>query len=270
MSFGPTALAAAASAAYVVAIHAWCPPGLAAKDRNHPDVVVHRMRRITGLCGALLAVLPPLLWLLWPEEFPLPFAAVIKFGLIPDSSAQWAGIAGAIALIVTLYVGPILLYAVETRLDPETIYGDLLRLFTTLWGFRDHVFAPASEEFIYRSVVLTILDPFMARSTAVVAAPLLFGFAHVHHAYELLTRHKLPWSQVALTCTFQLTYTTIFGMLASKLFFETRSFWAPCAVHTICNLMGFPETSLDGHGPALKVIYYALLAAGVYGFWYLL
>lgn len=243
---------------------------MAAKDRNHPDVVVHRMRRITGLCGALLAGLPPFLWLLWPEKFPLSYAAMSQFGMVPRSSAQWASIGRSVSLICTLYVGPIFLYLQETHLDFSTLFDDLTHLFGTLWGFRDHVFAPVTEELLYRSVILTILDPFVGRSTAVLAAPLLFGFAHVHHAYELLTRHKLPWLQVALTCTFQLTYTTLFGMLASKLFFEELCFWAPCAVHVTCNLIGFPETALEGHGPAFRAFYYALLVAGVCGFWRLL
>lgn len=248
-------LATAVASSYVAAIKIREPLHLKVLDRNHPDVIWYRMRRITTYCVIVVSVLP-LVLSYGLHLYPDYTSALRQLGLVPGFTNSRSLLKDLTAIVVSalkmaiLYVGPLLLCfarGAEVELD--------------LWSFRDHVYAPVTEELIYRGAVVAILQPVIPDS--LMWSPLLFGFAHVHHGYTLY-RDNVQILAVLATVLFQFAYTSLFGSLANHFYLTSdESLWAPIVVHGICNALGFP--SFDVVGP-WQWGYYGLLAAGAYGF----
>lgn len=252
---------------YVAAIRLAVPPALAVLDRNDPLLVRFRLRRIAWLCVFLTAGVP---WINWAvlHLYPSYSEALRQFGLVPGFSvggnwiADCINIAKVAAKMAVLYMGPLAVY-----LTSDAAMGrDISELFGTVWGFRDHVFAPVTEELVYRAAVVSVLRPQTSDYTVTVYLPLLFGVAHVHHGLQLY-RDQVPLAEVAVQVAFQLVYTTVFGVVTNYVYMSTGcNLWAVVVVHAAANLGSFPlleRTRWYG-------VYCALLVGGVVLFWYLM
>ncbi len=150
----------------------------------------------------------------------------------------------------------------------------------TTW--RNLVAGPVTEEALFRAaaVPLLLLAHTPVRRT-VLLSPIVFGFAHLHHAYEFAVTHPgVPKAAVAARSLFQFAYTTLFGSYATFVYLRTGSLLAVCVVHSFCNSMGLPrfwgrvERNPQGSAEekaknslAWTVAYYALLVVGAV-FWY--
>lgn len=257
---------------YVATIHVGVPEHIKGIERNNPDVIHHRIVRITTLCSILILVLP--MMLTYMGGYPSYISVIWSFGLVPGMTLSGhlatdiVNIFRSIKLILILYMGPILDYPWEIQFDASIAQQDFYDCFYLIWGVRDHIFAPITEELIYRSVLLTLLQPFESISDLqkILLTPLFFGVAHVHHGYDLYKNRNVDFSTAALTVVVQVMYTTVFGVLSNYLFLETgNNLWCPIVVHCICNLMGFPNLSVDR--PLFWTItYYLLLIVGICGF----
>eukprot|EP01038_Epipyxis_sp_PR26KG_P007745 gene7745-10522_t len=112
--------------------------------------------------------------------------------------------------------------------------------------FRNLVFAPITEEIVFRSVMLPILflsvDVASHWQIVIVAAysPIWFGLAHAHHLLDRINSGAVI-SQAILVTLVQLTYTSIFGFLSAMLFFRTGSIYSCIISHMICNYIGLPD-----------------------------
>ena len=117
---------------------------------------------------------------------------------------------------------------------------------------RDHLFAPISEELVFRSIMVVwmlskygmgsgIGDTSTSHVVWEVArnCPLWFALAHVHHAWARVNAN--PWKTVLITTLVQCLYTSIFGYIAVILLLRTGSILAPIVSHMICNLNGLPD-----------------------------
>ncbi|KAJ6476456.1 hypothetical protein C8R47DRAFT_1178864 [Mycena vitilis] len=117
--------------------------------------------------------------------------------------------------------------------------------FCTWVGFRNYVWGPLTEEVVFRACVLAVYAMGGAmRWKMIVFAPLVFGLAHVHHAWEVynrLGRTTHAAKQALLSSLFQTAYTTLFGAHASFLFLRTSSLLPPLTAHIFCNVMGIPQ-----------------------------
>lgn len=72
--------------------------------------------------------------------------------------------------------------------------------------------------------------------------PLCFGVAHLHHFIEKIsTGTKLV--NALLTTLVQLTYTSIFGVIATLLFMRTGNIYSATLSHIICNSVGLPDVA---------------------------
>ncbi|KAJ7143969.1 hypothetical protein C8R44DRAFT_602127, partial [Mycena epipterygia] len=93
-----------------------------------------------------------------------------------------------------------------------------------------------------------------ARWKMIVVTPLVFGLAHVHHAWETYSRHgRSSALKRAAASTHGVYYTTLFGVHASFLFLRTASIVPPLTAHVFCNIMGVPQIGAELHNfPARK------------------
>ena len=71
--------------------------------------------------------------------------------------------------------------------------------------------------------------------------PAWFAVAHVHHLLEKLFVSKIPLTSALLSTAIQLTYTSIFGLIASYLFVTTGNIASPIVSHMVCNFFGLPD-----------------------------
>lgn len=262
----PAALATALASSYVAAIHIGVPASLAGKDRDRPDVIRYRIGRVSALCLAIVLLLPPLL--AWSHAYASVGAAARQLGLVPgftnarSFAVDVQNILLSCVKIGVLYMGP-LAHAAATS---DNWTEDVLLQFTTLHGVRDHLFAPITEELVYRGALIAVLAPYAAPHDVALYLPLLFGLAHVHHGYQL-RRDGVPVAEVALRVLFQFLYTAVFGVLANRVYLSTQcNLWCPIVVHQACNMLGFPSLDMRHTHPRWFYVYCGMLVAGVVSF----
>jgi prenyl protein peptidase len=124
-----------------------------------------------------------------------------------------------------------------------------------LFLFRNLVFAPFTEELVFRSVIVLSLylsyhsnDSSSSSFSAVpvsslslaAESTLFFGIAHIHHCYEKI-RNGENISRAFISTFIQFVYTSIFGMIAALFLIRTGSLWSAVLSHMICNLNGLPN-----------------------------
>lgn len=277
------ALATLLASSYVAVIRINVPVLLRAADRNEPDVIRYRMTRVSLLCLAILVLLPPTLVHLTKTEFisngtNKAFVVydhvtdvICQFGLIPgftqsgSVSLDLYNVFRSIELMALLYIGPIIHYVYSER---QNIRNDFFFSFNVLTGVRDHIFAPLTEEFVYRAAVVATLKPVLEDKDIISWLPLLFGVAHAHHGFQLFYVEGHLLAHSFLHVVVQMTYTTVFGLLANKVYLATQcNLLCVIFVHGICNLMGFPAVDFRQAHPKWFWIYCGLLVSGVYLFY---
>ncbi|KAJ7067443.1 hypothetical protein C8F01DRAFT_1121330 [Mycena amicta] len=170
-----------------------------------------------------------------------------------------------------LFLGPLFALSLQKIVLPAddqrpTFYG----LFSWIW-FRNYVWAPLTEEIVFRSCVLAVYSMSGAATWKMIAfAPLAFGLAHVHHGIDVYKRFGLK--RAVITALFQTAYTTLFGAHASILFLRTGSLVPPLTAHIFCNTMGLPDIAgeldrLPKHKTSIIAAY--LLGIGLFVYTYL-
>lgn len=111
-------------------------------------------------------------------------------------------------------------------------------------NLRNYAIAPWTEEVIFRGcMVPRLLACGFSNKGASWTAPMFFGLAHIHHAYQRWRKgdNKLP--MIALQTFFQFSYTSLFGSYASYALIRTGSVPAVTLSHAFCNFMGLPDFS---------------------------
>lgn len=251
------------ASSYVISIHSFKPADLKGKNRNDRDVIKHRFFNVSILTILLIIMVPMVVNSSSSSSSLSSQSAVAPFHFFPTTVSDIHTCLYCLYMIMALYVGPIVDYL---KWSPD-ISSDFKDLFLTIYGFRDHIFAPITEEIIYRSLIVTVLQSGSWKSTQIILwSPLLFGIAHIHHGYELMVHHKLDPIQVIINGVFQAIYTSLFGMLANHIFIDYASLWGCIIIHSVCNLIGFPSLKVEGLG-YYQGIYYCLLVGGSYWFY---
>ncbi|KAJ2875222.1 hypothetical protein GGH93_001788 [Coemansia aciculifera] len=233
----PLSLSLLHAALYVACIYAAVAIRPVDGGRDSPRVISRRMR------GAAFATLTSLLatgFILcrWHSAAAaLDWAA--QMGLRPHAALA----SSVIALVLTciLYLGPL---AVD-HLDGVFAW-DRLRLSLThavrdpvCW--RNYVVGPATEELVFRSAVVPLwITAGVSPTACILASPLVFAVAHVHHAVAMYWNGE-KWTAVVVRMLVQLAYTEVFGCYAAALFLRTGSVAGPVVAHVVCNVMGLPD-----------------------------
>lgn len=255
--------AIAVGLSYVAAIYFMVPSSVNCLERNHPVVIRHRLNRVSSLCVGLLVAIPLLTVVRFRDLGIVPGMASMSQGLGSDLYNIYV----AVKLMFTIYLCKIVQYVYNYKLG--AILDDLYISFLTLTGFRDHIFAPITEEFIYRAIVvnLLLLEPYSVRFIVLVA-PLLFGFAHLHHGYRMFRHNSMPFIVILVQIVFMTVYTSLFGMLETYLYLKfNHNLLAVIVVHVICNLFSFPDFQIEG-STGYKAVYYGSMVGGILGFLY--
>lgn len=225
------------------------------------------MTRISILCLAILAFLPWILCLTI-DKYGNYWSALRQLGLLCGLTNTFSirtdlyNIAVALFKILLLYCGPIANYFVTGQ--SAHFWDDIRDEYMNIWGFRDHVFAPITEELVYRAGVVSILQPYSSDLSLTLYSPLLFGLAHIHHGVQLYCKDKWPISQVVVSVLVQFAYTSVFGMVANRFYIASgENLWCAIVVHGMCNLIGFPSFDMREDHPGWFRVYCAMLVFGV-------
>lgn len=137
----------------------------------------------------------------------------------------------------------------------------------SLFGVRNFLVGPITEEFVFRSGILALhLASNISSKYMIFVTPLYFGVAHLHHAYEMVLEEKYAKQVIFFMCSFQLLYTTVYGWFAGFLFLRMGSIWPPIVVHMFCNFLGTPSFGEIGTSKKHTWVYRILLVLGIFGF----
>lgn len=167
------------------------------------------------------------------------------------------------------------------------IIEQYLEAMSSLILFRNLLFAPITEEIAFRALMVPFLlysypnphpdhTPLLQHSDTdpthvALLCPLMFTVAHVHHLYEKL-RNGTPLGAALAGTLLQVSYTGVFGFIATLLLMRTGRLLSPITSHVICNAMGLPNAGFmlpAGHGNEYSFLYarrwplLALHAAGL-------
>lgn len=112
-------------------------------------------------------------------------------------------------------------------------------------AFKNLIFAPLFEEFIYRVCLINIFmeSGALTQSQAVFVLPVFFAISHIHHVFKLRKEEQITKRKALLMCAFQVMYTQIFGLYGGLVYVRTGSIWPAFALHSQCNYFGFPSFS---------------------------
>lgn len=159
--------------------------------------------------------------------------------------------AKTLALLSILFVGPLYeTLIVDSGWREWNLAAVKEKFFTDLRGLRNHVVAPWAEEWVFRSLLVSLhLVAQVSPSRIVFTTPLIFGAAHIHHLFEFVmsgtTSRQNAFGKILLVglarSFFQFTYTTLFGFFAVFLLLRTGNVFTAITAHTFCNVMGFPR-----------------------------
>ncbi|KAF8192236.1 hypothetical protein K438DRAFT_1829918 [Mycena galopus ATCC 62051] len=177
-----------------------------------------------------------------------------------------------------LFLGPLYGSYLAGTLPGQSGYSfkyDFCGMFTTWVGFRNYVWGPLTEEVVFRACVLAVYAMGSATRWKMIAfAPLVFGLAHVHHAWDTYNRFgrtKDALKRAIMSSLFQTAYTTLFGAHTSYLFLRTSSLIPPLTAHVFCNIMGVPQIQSEMRRfPAQKKMIIGVYILGIVLFAYTL
>lgn len=248
------------SLSYVCAVH------LSTRDandykirRDDPRVITKRMKAVTLV--SLLNILLIVVYLSYTTGETLT-SIFLQLGLVPGLfvtskgyiwafSAYFTDVVKHVSLAVLLYAGPLLDIVLHYVFIPSIGVKDMWKDFTnesfTIWGLRNYVFGPITEELFYTSMILSIYLQIGKSSEISVEyliyrVPHLFGLAHVHHAYELYSVGLYSFSQILFNTATQMCYTWLFGAFTNNLFLKSgANLWSCIIIHSFCNYLGLPS-----------------------------
>ncbi|KAJ3638243.1 hypothetical protein MTP99_001640 [Tenebrio molitor] len=218
------------SVAYVASLHVWKSP----HNRDHPSTIKKRFISVFFM----LFISPCFLYVGMNSK------TLEKISLFEVLGLKTKGLCQAVVmplfLTMILFLGPIAMkvHSGILKLYVEPMYW--MNNFKNLIWLRNHLVAPFSEEFTYRSCMLPLLLQCFSPLTAVFICPLFFGVAHFHHMQERI-KYGMDFNTALKIACFQFVYTTIFGMYSAYLLFRTGHFSSTFIVHAFCNHMGFPD-----------------------------
>ncbi|KAG1720782.1 CAAX protease self-immunity-domain-containing protein [Suillus lakei] len=173
-----------------------------------------------------------------------------------------------------LFFGPLYVQFLEKTLPFQKDWDfqdDVLFRFLSIVGLRNYFIAPITEEIVFRACVLTVYHfANTSRMKMIFLSPLVFGAAHIHHAFETYHRYgrtATAAKRAIISTIIQFAYTSIFGFYCCYLFLRSGSLLPPIAAHMFCNIMGIPQPNYEINlMPDRKLSISAAYLFGIIGF----
>ncbi|KAJ2064896.1 CAAX prenyl protease [Coemansia sp. S146] len=222
------------AALYVACIYAAVAIRPVAGGRDSPQVISRRMRGAAFATLTALLVTGSILCRWYPS---LSWAA--QMGLRPHAALG----SSAIALVLTciLYLGPLAVDHLDGAFGWDRLRLSLTQAVRDPVCWRNYVVGPGTEELVFRSAVVPLwIAAGVSPTACVLASPLVFAVAHVHHAVAMYWNGE-KWAAAVVRMLVQLAYTEVFGCYAAALFLRTGSVAGPVVAHIVCNVMGLPD-----------------------------
>ncbi|QEU60391.1 Rce1 [Kluyveromyces lactis] len=263
------------SLSYVVAVHT------VSRDvnefkirRDDPKVITARMKAVVALSVFHLTTIPLLLKYMNGDSIQ---TTLLRFGLIPGflnetetGLPSWVPFnyfkdsSRHLSLAIVLYSTPLLDSLLHYCFLPDKSYKDIISdicyEFSTIWGLRDYIFGPITEELFYTSMMLVAYlrlgdsSQYDANYLTLIV-PNLFGIAHMHHAFEQYSLGIMNLANIIFITLLQMSYTWLFGSFTNYLFLNSSgNLWSCILIHTFCNYMGLPQGNTFSKAYALVPI----------------
>ena len=173
-------------------------------------------------------------------------------------------------VVLTLFLGPAVAMVLETGVLNAIIHRNMMA------SIRDLIVAPWTEELCFRAGLISYMAITDHPDWYILwFSPMVFGFSHVHHMYDLVYHKKLHINSAFFVLLVQFAYTTLFGWFAALIFLKSGSIMAVTVAHAWCNLFGFPRFSDILYYKYRKVVIFAYIS-GIAAFpfvlrtWYIL
>eukprot|EP01026_Neomeris_dumetosa_P072613 TRINITY_DN7399_c0_g1_i3.p2 TRINITY_DN7399_c0_g1~~TRINITY_DN7399_c0_g1_i3.p2 ORF type:complete len:267 (-),score=-5.23 TRINITY_DN7399_c0_g1_i3:94-894(-) len=186
------------------------------------------------------------------------------------------GIMIILVQILTLYAGEILRRCIVLnrhwkRDEPlinqfSEFLNDQVHFLWNLMSFRDYVWAPLSEELVFRVLMIHLMqhEGYTIRA-CIFIPPIFFGSCHVHHFYDMVYVCQYSAVDALQIVAFQFLYTYLFGAYSGLVLIKTKSLLACVVAHSLCNFLGLPSLNgLNGRTQFWFVILVFLV--GIMGF----
>ncbi|CAH1162927.1 unnamed protein product [Phaedon cochleariae] len=250
------------SVTYLASLHVWN----SRFNRDHPSTI--KKRFISAF--TMLFVSPCFLYIGLDDE------TVEKAAFLEIMGLRYQGLGQAIFvplfLTMILFLGPISMELCNgfSKLYAKRKEENQQHTNKLIW-IRNHLVAPLSEEFTYRSCMLPVLLQSFTPTATVLSSPLFFGVAHFHHMWERIHHMGMSFDSALKISCFQFTYTTMFGMYSAYLFYRTGHFVSIFIVHAFCNHMGFPDIAeICTYKPRKRITIVSLFVLGFVSWCFLL
>jgi len=219
--------------------------------RDDPDVIKARLLAVSLATAACCAGFIGIVWKLvgnGQNTFPVALeTALPRLGIHLDFTRDIRSIYPHL-ITPLLFLGPLysryLLQCLPFQRN-LSFKHDVVTTFISWQGARNYLVGPVTEEIVFRACILAVYHLSGASNTRMILfAPLSFGAAHIHHAWDTYSRYgrtSAALKRAIITSLFQLAYTTLFGSHCAFLFLRTGSLLPPISAHIWCNVMGVPQ-----------------------------
>ncbi|CCM00632.1 uncharacterized protein FIBRA_02669 [Fibroporia radiculosa] len=183
--------------------------------RNDPDVI---RARVTAAGLSTVSSCVVVLGVVWAfvgwdmKELPIALETTLtRLGFDTDLSLSQIVLPSLVTPV--LYAGPLYAYFLAGRLPFQRSWSwrrCIAPIVTTWQGWRDFIVGPTTEEVVFRACTLAVYQ--LAGASVymkIFLPPLLFGLAHVHHAWDKFNRFgrtKAAAQRAILETIFQLIY----------------------------------------------------------------
>lgn len=217
-------------------------------SRDSPTVIKARVRAVALTCLASTVVA---VYVLVSYGHASPRDVLRLFAVWPINLIDCAK---TLCLLAVLFVGPLYESIIVDGIWTEWSFAYIAdKFFADLRCFRNHVVAPWAEEWVFRSLFISLYLLAKVSPTRIVfLTPIVFGAAHIHHIFEFVRDNSkpgrnIPFGKVLLIgiarSFFQFAYTSLFGFFAAFVYLRTGNVFATITAHTFCNIMGFPRVT---------------------------
>lgn len=97
-------------------------------------------------------------------------------------------------------------------------------------------YAPFIEEYLYRGILISfkVFDNLFYNG---ILSSFLFGLSHLRHLFDDYSDVNVSKNQIF----FQVSFTTLFGIICSCFLSITRSIYSCIIAHILCNILGLPK-----------------------------